>query len=479
MMENTVPGANQYSGQGAKDLTLSGANRLSPPEKNTKTEYGTSAPKKLLNSAGAAGDPSAARFNRQWHHAAQEGDLKNVEFRTRDFDGWDRLGVAYRQLFETSDKSPFGQLALLAAFPSHHQKMVLIDYESPADAVGFVMGHNMHNNYWDTNAHLYDDEQALRVAGFGPWQDLSTMVRGSVLYDLNTNFVKAWDVGSPWYKRWFDSLKGDREKIQPSDFVTQPSAMNCMAQICRTQPQESGEQSIKELYMLAAGNARKYIYAENQYFRFEPWAEKLKETRKALTAGGKDENTHGVCHIFVVTNVPDDTGRMNTHRMLKALHQVGRMPQVEKELTLPKSQHNDVVVFAQKPIPGLKMHVCTLISSTGKATQNQYRPIYVHSKLLVVDDVFFTLGSANINTRSMEVDSELNIASDNPELAQTWRKQLFALHTGSAPSDDPAIEFERWDSLIAENLDNANNQKPIIGKLIPFFDGGGVTTTLD
>jgi phosphatidylserine/phosphatidylglycerophosphate/cardiolipin synthase-like enzyme len=552
MMENTVPGANQYSGQGAKDLGLSGANRLSGPDKTTSPKlddlrkqkqaasaklfqlqtqrnsllqaqwmnpngaqaakqvnaeyepkiaaaqaevaqleaqvraeealmhdkpvgYGTSAPGKVVNSAGASGDPSAARFNREWHQLAQNGGLKNVEFRTRDFSDWDRTSIAYRQLAETSEKSPAVQLALLAAFPSHHQKMVLVDYEDPDSAVGFVMGHNMHNNYWDTSEHQYDDSMGMRIPGFGPWQDLSTLVRGTVLYDLNRNFVKAWDKGSPWYERWFDSLKSERESIKPKSFVTKPADMRSVAQICRTQPQEGGEQSIKELYMLAAGNARKYVYVENQYFRFTPWAEKLKKTRKALLSGGKDEQAHGACHLFVVTNVPDNSGRVNTYKMLKSLGQRSSMPEVEKSIDPPENP-NEIVVYG---IPGLRIHICTLVSNTKQAAGNHYRPIYVHSKLLVVDDVFFTVGSANINTRSMEVDSELNIASNDPEKARLWREKLFALHTGRAPNDDPAEEFEAWQDILNKNDSRQANGEPLQGKLVYFYDTGGASTAMD
>jgi phosphatidylserine/phosphatidylglycerophosphate/cardiolipin synthase-like enzyme len=551
-MENTVPGANSYPGQDAKDLGLSGANRLSGPDKTTSAKlddlrkqkqaasaklfqlqtqrnsllqsqwmnpngaqaakqvnaeyepkiaaaqaelaqletqiraeealmhdkpvgYGTSAPSKVTNSAGAPGDPPAARFNRDWHHEAQRGGLKNIEFRTRDFNAWDRSSIAYRQLAESSDKSPAVQLALLAAFPSHHQKMVLVDYEEPDSAVGFVMGHNMHNNYWDTSEHHYDDSMGLRIPGFGPWQDLSTLVRGSVLYDMNTNFVKAWDKGSPWYERWFDSLKSEREQLKPKHFATAPGKMRSVAQICRTQPQDGGEQSIKELYMLAAGNARKYIYVENQYFRFQPWAEKLKKTRKALLAGGKSEQTHGMCHLFVVTNIPDNSGRMNTYRMLKSLGKSNDMPAVEKAVD-PPSDPNEIVVTA---VAGLQIHICTLVSNTQQSTGNHYRPIYVHSKLLVVDDVFFTVGSANINTRSMEVDSELNIGCNDPAKARIWREKLFAMHTGSAPNDDPAVEFEKWADILEKNSDRQSKGEPLIGKLVEFLDNGGPATVMD
>ena len=43
--------------------------------------------------------------------------------------------------------------------------------------------------------------------------------------------------------------------------------------------------------------------------------------------------------------------------------------------------------------------------------KDRYEDVYIHSKLLLVDDVFCTLGSANINTRSMSTDSEINLAT--------------------------------------------------------------------
>ena len=44
-------------------------------------------------------------------------------------------------------------------------------------------------------------------------------------------------------------------------------------------------------------------------------------------------------------------------------------------------------------------------------------PIYVHSKLMIVDDDYIVIGSANINQRSMagERDSEICIGAFQPD----------------------------------------------------------------
>jgi phosphatidylserine/phosphatidylglycerophosphate/cardiolipin synthase-like enzyme len=86
-------------------------------------------------------------------------------------------------------------------------------------------------------------------------------------------------------------------------------------------------------------------------------------------------------------------------------------------------------IEADLNIPGLKVHVCSLVAPDSPAGKD-WMPVYVHSKVMIVDDVFTTHGSANINTRSMQVDSELNIAHEWVSVTQAMRRRLWDLHTG-------------------------------------------------
>jgi hypothetical protein len=45
---------------------------------------------------------------------------------------------------------------------THHQKMLLIDYETPKLAKGYVMGHNSINDFWDTKEHKFRDTRRER-----------------------------------------------------------------------------------------------------------------------------------------------------------------------------------------------------------------------------------------------------------------------------------------------------------------------------
>ena len=136
--------------------------------------------------------------------------------------------------------------------------------------------------------------------------------------------------------------------------------------------------------------------------------------------------------------------------------------------------------FALKNIPGLKLHIATLEScsapiqsspgfESSSANPHLYTQIYVHSKLLTVDDAFFTLGSANINKRSFEVDTELNIAADNPAIAKHFRETLWGMHTESL-NISTKRNFNDWDRLMTDNWRARYRGDKLIGRLQHFFD---------
>lgn len=426
------------------------------------------------------GDPEARTFNRAWFAKS----VPNLSFRTRGFDTLDRGVIEARHVLKHGIGGHTQRLAL-TAFPSHHQKMILIDYELPEQAIGFVMGHNLLRNYWDTDDHSYASD--LRES-FPPWQDLSSRVWGPVLHDLNENFCTAWSKAQPWIGSTLP-ISDARLKIGAEEFSS-PAAKHGlpgMAQICRTQPQEN-DRSILECYRLALGNARSYVYFENQYFRNTELATRLREMRRALKARGWRRDLY----VFVVTNVPDDHGRITTYETLEALGKTDRMPNIEKKSDPIES---DQETLRTADLEGMNIVICTLCASSVRVSQpavmqgngpgpmglpsfsisppiaqTVYQPIYVHSKLLLVDDVFFTLGSANINTRSMEVDSELNIAAPSPELTQQWRKHLWGLHTKKQVGDIPEQEFRSWQESARENTRLRGSGKPLKSSLVEFLD---------
>jgi phosphatidylserine/phosphatidylglycerophosphate/cardiolipin synthase-like enzyme len=89
-----------------------------------------------------------------------------------------------------------------------------------------------------------------------------------------------------------------------------------------------------------------------------------------------------------------------------------------------------------------------------------WMPVYVHSKIMIIDDVFLTHGSANVNRRSMEVDSELNICHERMDVTQPLRRHLWHIHTnGQGAQDDPKDAFEQWTKIVKRNGERQGSKK--------------------
>lgn len=112
------------------------------------------------------------------------------------------------------------------------------------------------------------------------------------------------------------------------------------------------------------------------------------------------------------------------------------------------------------------------------ATAQRYREIYIHSKLMIIDDSMFTLGSANLNLRSFAIDSEMNIASDDAPKSADLRKRVWAQHTkgrfdGGGDATDQKVIFETFSLWIKEASDNLINKKKglsLTSFLVKFLD---------
>jgi phosphatidylserine/phosphatidylglycerophosphate/cardiolipin synthase-like enzyme len=282
------------------------------------------------------------------------------------------------------------------------------------------------------------------------------------------------------------------------------------------------------MYLQAVNNATQFIYIENQYFRWPELAEKIKQAAAVQFGAGRDPGKHGSIYLFVVTNSNDEgigPGTVNTYHMLDALGKADRMPaiarlerddalqaqrsaaedrlaQVNQQLDrvmegqysydhfpnvaamqqdqqslqyellsirkqIDENRNNPVLPVE---IPGLKVQICTLVAPDSPPDQWDY--VYVHAKLMIVDDVFMTLGSANINLRSMEVDSELNICHEHGGVTKPLRRRLWELHTGGFPngaSDKPKDAFIAWANIINRNASRQKNGMTPIASLIGFL----------
>ncbi|MFM0302913.1 phospholipase D-like domain-containing protein [Paraburkholderia sediminicola] len=479
--------------------------------------------------------------------------LTNIQLVTRDFSFTNRIEMMWRETFSRSDANLSEKAVILGygAEPTHHQKMVLVDYEAPEHAVGFVMGHNTLDAYWDDDAHGFARmHPRFGRNGATPRQDMSAIVTGPVLEYLNENFCRAW-------KRSTNvDLLGPRKALASKLTLRRDRGTATMAQIARTQSQEGQREDIKALYLQTVSNTANFIYIENQYFRWEKLAQTIKGVAKTHADWGRDPGRHGPIYLFVVTNSTDEAigpGTVSTYRMLESLGRADTLPNVARlerndvlleqrddaQMQLQGAQtaeqytSTDYGMAAQSSsiaqahakalergkaaqqkldaidrqmkdnddrkkaivpsaIPGLKIHVCTLVAPDSPA--DNWVPVYVHSKIMIIDDVFLTHGSANINSRSMEVDSELNICHENAAITQPLRKRLWGIHTRSraiqrqedtdiitqnAAGDNSADAFKAWEIIISKNKHQKDARNTPIASLVGFYRESAKRSRLD
>jgi phosphatidylserine/phosphatidylglycerophosphate/cardiolipin synthase-like enzyme len=104
------------------------------------------------------------------------------------------------------------------------------------------------------------------------------------------------------------------------------------------------------------------------------------------------------------------------------------------------------------------------------------KQIYVHSKLMIIDDSFLILGSANINYRSMipSGDSEICLSMYNPEKVKNFRKKLFNTHFKmdiENPNDDKFWEnFYEIGRLNNDNFESKKDMKNNVDYYYIIFD---------
>ncbi|MFC5510758.1 phospholipase D-like domain-containing protein [Massilia jejuensis] len=105
-----------------------------------------------------------------------------------------------------------------------------------------------------------------------------------------------------------------------------------------------------------------------------------------------------------------------------------------------------------------------------KSTKD-YEETYIHAKVAIVDDAAFTVGSVNLNVRSMALDSELNLLSQAMDVAFDLRKKLFKQCTndeGPAQFGNMKKTFEAWLDLMNDNTEAMASGLPLSGQIATF-----------
>lgn len=334
-----------------------------------------------------------------------------------------------------------------------------------------------------------------------PYQDVSCRVRGPVLWDMNHNFCQAWQeserpkslIGEsgPWSppavrlaqkvtKTVVDAVVPQRG----NEFIAQRDSLPSSAfkldrgqhsaQLLRTQPLH-GEKSIKECYANMTRQIQHYIFIQNQYVQYEPWAEHLKQCVQRLRDGGFLKPIY----VFILTSTPESAGMdLPTYDVAEKLGQSETM-EYEHKQALERAKNGkapspstpeDLAESGINVVMG-SLWTCAAQPKVGVLRATDYEEIYIHTKVAIVDDAAFTIGSANLNLRSMVLDSELNVLSDAMDVAFKLRCDLFQQCSGGpGPAQFGSMEktFGLWRDLLQSNAGRKSTGGVLDGQLVSF-----------
>ena len=305
---------------------------------------------------------------------------------------------------------------------SHHQKVAVID-----DCIGFAGGLDFTRGRWDSPGHAPADPRRADVEGENPqpYHDVQVAVSGEAAARLGELARQRWEWATgehlppPGQGAMSDLPAGHESACWPAE--AQPALEDTPVAIARSMPQLDQRESIHEIEHLlvdAIGTAKDRIYIENQYFT---------APRISDAVGRRLQEDDGPEVVIVLPRETVGWLSQNTMDVLRE-RRISELRKADRHGRLR-------VYYPHRPDLG------------GQC-------INVHSKVMVVDDDLLCVGSANLNNRSLGLDSECNLAVESAgEAARragiaSLRDRLLAEHL-DVTAEDIGQALSEHGSLIA------------------------------
>ncbi|MGK2903088.1 MAG: phospholipase D-like domain-containing protein [Mycobacterium sp.] len=291
----------------------------------------------------------------------------------------------------------------------HHQKIIAID-----DVVAFCGGIDLTIGRWDTSEHLHD--HPLRT-DYGPRHEVAAVVDGAAARVL----------GEVARDRWRGATGQKLEQLEvansPWPRGLEPHLRKVEVGIARTipaLPDNDGAREVEALNLAAIEAARHTIYLENQYLASRTLVEAL--IRRLKEPDGPD--------IVII---------------------------------LPRSSESRLEIESMDSARSLLIGELWTADDHGRLgiywpVTDRGTPVYIHSKIFVIDDRLLRIGSSNLNNRSMGFDSECDVAleadtgsSDTTirDLIASFGQRLISEHLGVSTDEFDAAVRERGSFLQA------------------------------
>lgn len=236
-----------------------------------------------------------------------------------------------------------------------HAKLVIVDADQ-----AFLVGSPFANGYWDDARHApLDARRPGRELGGRPVHDVSTRLTGRPAHLLGACFVALWNDAD-------DVAPHDREPLASPAHPVRRDDEQAAVRVLRTAPGE-GPMEILPALLDGIARARSLIYIEHQYL----------SARAVVEALARSLEQHPALELIVVLNQNPDVTAYRGWQNAR-LREAGLLA------------HSRVGLFA-------------LWSSAVDAAsaRRQINQVFVHSKVVAIDDRWATVGSANLDGVSL------------------------------------------------------------------------------
>ena len=331
----------------------------------------------------------------------------------------------------------------ISCFPQLlHAKMVIID-----DRKAFLVGSPFVNGYWDDPCHApVDDRRPQRELGGRPLHDVSVAIEGPIVRGLSAIFAELWSAANP-------GAATNATAVMDSESETKDEAISIVTTFPSRLRGRKDEGSLETVTALldAIDRAEDLIYIEHQYLSSRPIV--------AALSGALQRNP-SLEIVMVLNQNPDVTAYRGWQNARLAESGLLEHPRV-----------------------GLYALWSAAPAAEGGVTLNQ---VFVHSKVVIIDDRWGMVGSANLDGVSMDsygsdfswslprrifrgvrnVDVGL-IVRENPRgnpimgSARDLRQRLWNEHLGStdriAAKRAEAGWLAQWRNAARDNVEMLNN----------------------
>ena len=384
---------------------------------------------------------------------------------------------------------------------THHQKTIVTDASSKDDSesrrlIAFVGGLDITDGRYDTPEFpLFSTLNTLHAGDFyqnctpgasqatgprQPWHDIHAKVEGPAAKDICQNFMDRWvnqnstqvdclasldnidldatgphdeSTGGPWVLQVFRSITSDSAHFDKTREARLHKKYGSLV-----------DNSIERAYINLIRNAESYIYIENQYFLGSAYAwlkdrDTLSQhiipmeiTQKIISkiSCGEEFKVYICIPMYPEGDPTSDASQEILYWQFCTMESMYQsIAQAIKKSDL-KGHPQDYLNFyclgkreSPEDVPE-DLDNPEDDSPAGIVRKSLRHPVYVHSKLMVVDDDYIVVGSANINQRSLggNRDSEICIGGYQPSQTNdmtkgspkgaihTFRLALWSAHLG-------------------------------------------------